>query len=128
MKRHEPIPRSFPVKPLKAGQKAEDKATCGHCGLSWDDGKVTSMTPAPGARCPFEEFHVYADEPATVETELLAALEAATERMEAVAAGIPVHKRHKGVSPATHVAHMAGHLEQHAKIARAAIRKAKRSN
>lgn len=53
--------------------------------------------------------------------DLRAALEAAVERMEAVAEGIPVHKRHKGVSPATHVAHMAGHLAEHAKIARKAL-------
>lgn len=48
-----------------------------------------------------------------------AAFLAAIERMEAVAEGIPIHKRNRGVSPATHVRHMAGHLEQHAKKARA---------
>lgn len=52
------VPKSHPVQPLKAGQKAKLKVTCGVCGLSWDDGKVTSMTPAPAARCPFEAFHV----------------------------------------------------------------------
>jgi len=36
-----------------------DIATCGSCGLSWDDSIVTSMTPAPSARCPFEYFHEY---------------------------------------------------------------------
>lgn len=56
--------------------------------------------------------------------ELLAALEAATERMEAVSVGIPVHNRHPGVSQRAHVAHMAGHLEQHAKFARAAVLRA----
>lgn len=35
----------------------ERPATCGTCGLTWDDGKITSMTPAPSARCPFEAFH-----------------------------------------------------------------------
>lgn len=49
------------------------------------------------------------------------ALEAAINRMEAVADGIPVVNRASGVSQATHVAHMAGHLAQHAKIARAAL-------
>jgi hypothetical protein len=62
MKRHERIPKGFEVRPLKPGQKAVDKATCGHCGLSWDDDVVTSMTPAPSGRCPFEEFHIYEDE------------------------------------------------------------------
>lgn len=56
--------------------------------------------------------------------DLLKALEAAIERMEAVSAGIPINKRHKGVSPQTHVLHMAGHLAQHAKIARKALAKA----
>ena len=58
-KTHSPIPRDHPVRPLRKGQKAKDRATCGHCGLSWDDGKVTSLTPAPSARCPFEMFHIY---------------------------------------------------------------------
>lgn len=56
--------------------------------------------------------------------ELLKAFKAAVERMEAVADRIPVQNRHKGVSQRAHVQHMAGHLEQHAKIARAAIAKA----
>lgn len=34
-------------------------ATCGTCGLSWNDAAVTSMTPAPAGRCPFEAFHDY---------------------------------------------------------------------
>ena len=37
------------------------KSTCGTCGLSWDDSIVTSYTPAPSARCPFEYFHEYDD-------------------------------------------------------------------
>jgi hypothetical protein len=55
---------------------------------------------------------------------LLKAFKAAVERMEAVSEGIPVEKRSAGVSQATHVRHMAGHLAQHAKIARAAIARA----
>ena len=34
-------------------------ATDGACELSWDDSIVTSMTPTPSARCPFEAFHEY---------------------------------------------------------------------
>jgi hypothetical protein len=56
---HRSIPKDWPVQPLKSYEVAEDAAQCGHCGLWWDDGKVTSMTPAPSARCPFEVFHVY---------------------------------------------------------------------
>jgi hypothetical protein len=56
--------------------------------------------------------------------DMLAALMAAVERMEAVADGILVEKRQRGVSPAAHVRHMAGHLAQHAKIARAALAQA----
>jgi len=53
------IPRSWPVQPLRPGQVARDAFTCGTCGLSWDDAKVTSMTPTPSGRCPFEGFHHY---------------------------------------------------------------------
>ena len=56
--------------------------------------------------------------------ELLEALKHAVECMESVADGIIIEKRYKGVSPATHVRHMAGHLAQHAKIVKAAIAKA----
>lgn len=58
---HEPIPEDFPVQPLKEGESAKSKATCGHCGLSWDDSIPTAWTPAPSARCPFEYFHIYPD-------------------------------------------------------------------
>lgn len=51
------IPLDFPVQPLKMGQAAGDPGTCGTCGLSWDDSIATGYTPAPGGRCPFEEFH-----------------------------------------------------------------------
>lgn len=53
------VPRDFEVRPLRKGQKAKDRATCGQCGLSWDDAKPTTWTPAPSARCPFEYFHKY---------------------------------------------------------------------
>lgn len=59
--RHEPIPAGFPVQPLQDGQEATTRATCGHCGLSWDDALSTSYTPVPSGRCPFEYFHVYED-------------------------------------------------------------------
>ena len=55
---------------------------------------------------------------------LLESLRAAVERMEAVASGIPVENRHKGVSQRTHVQHMAVHLAEHAKKARATLAKA----
>lgn len=51
------IPADYPVRPLRVGQTAGDRVTCGTCGLSWDDSIGTSMTPAPAARCPFEYFH-----------------------------------------------------------------------
>ncbi len=51
------IPKNWPVRPLKLGQAAKARASCGECRLAWDDGKITSMTPAPSARCPFEPFH-----------------------------------------------------------------------
>ena len=51
----EDIPADWPVQPIKQGKSPI--VTCGACGLSWDDSKVTSMTPTPSARCPFEQFH-----------------------------------------------------------------------
>lgn len=51
------IPKDFPVQPLKPGEPAADRVTCGTCGLSWDDAIPTTYTPAPAARCPFEYFH-----------------------------------------------------------------------
>jgi hypothetical protein len=35
----------------------KDPVTCGTCGRTWDDAVVTSVTPAPSARCPFEGWH-----------------------------------------------------------------------
>ena len=58
------IPKDYPVKPIRPGSKAahraKDLAVCGQCGRAWDDGKITSMTPTPAARCPFEAFHAEA--------------------------------------------------------------------
>jgi len=52
------IPADFPVQPIDPNDPtAKAVATCGTCGLSWDDGEVTSMTPTPSGRCPFEAFH-----------------------------------------------------------------------
>jgi hypothetical protein len=31
--------------------------TCGHCRRTWDDAHITSVTPTPAARCPFESWH-----------------------------------------------------------------------
>jgi hypothetical protein len=31
--------------------------TCGTCGQTWDDALVTSRTPVPSGRCPFEVEH-----------------------------------------------------------------------
>lgn len=59
-----PIPADHPVQPVWDDDNPVDPATCGYCELTWDDGKVTSMTPAPSGRCPFEAFHIYQREPA----------------------------------------------------------------
>jgi hypothetical protein len=53
------IPKKWPVQPLKPDEPATDRATCLTCGLSWDDGEVTTITPTPSARCPFEAFHLF---------------------------------------------------------------------
>lgn len=51
------IPADFPVRPLRPGDVAQDRATDNACGLSWDDAVGTTWTPAPSGRCPFEYFH-----------------------------------------------------------------------
>lgn len=67
------IPADFPVRPIdpaaleyrtdpETGRTVWFRATCGECGLSWDDTIPTAYTPAPSARCPFEAFHEM-DEP-----------------------------------------------------------------
>jgi hypothetical protein len=55
--RRQDIPADHPVRPLRVGEPAEDRVTCGTCGLSWDDAVSTSLTPAPSGRCPFEYYH-----------------------------------------------------------------------
>jgi hypothetical protein len=39
-----------------------DAATCGHCGFTWNDALITSVTPTPSGRCPNEYGHVYDDD------------------------------------------------------------------
>lgn len=39
------------------GRLIVDVVTCGNCGMSWNDALVSSRTPAPGARCPYEYEH-----------------------------------------------------------------------
>jgi hypothetical protein len=55
------IPKDFPVKAIRPGTKAfteaKDPVTCGTCERTWDDSIITSWTPAPADRCPFEYFH-----------------------------------------------------------------------
>lgn len=62
---YEDIPETHVVQPLRTKEErdgAKAVATCGTCGLSWDDGISTGMTPAPSGRCPFEYFHVYEED------------------------------------------------------------------
>jgi hypothetical protein len=33
--------------------------TCFECGRSWDDARISAITPVPSARCPFEYAHTY---------------------------------------------------------------------
>ena len=85
----EDIPEDFEVQPLRAGETPSPKCgycglrrdehptqlgcegwewkpvhptTCGTCELSWDDDRVTGLTPVPSARCPFEFFHNYPED------------------------------------------------------------------
>lgn len=39
------------------GLTVVDTVTCGNCGLSWNDALITSWTPTPAGRCPYEYIH-----------------------------------------------------------------------
>lgn len=58
------IPADWPVQPTGPDDSHAGEMTCGTCGLSWNDDEVTSMTPTPSGRCPFEAFHE--DEPTPI--------------------------------------------------------------
>jgi hypothetical protein len=57
-----PVPKDFEVQPLGPWDRPRGATQCGHCGLWWDDDKVTGWTPAPSARCPFEYFHIHEED------------------------------------------------------------------
>jgi hypothetical protein len=42
---------------VTAGTDPGSVVTCGECGRQWDDSVITSLTPAPAARCPYEYIH-----------------------------------------------------------------------
>ena len=48
------------------GRERVETATCGQCGRSWNNARISELTPAPSARCPFEYAHEYPDEYATM--------------------------------------------------------------
>lgn len=39
------------------GNVIVDTVTCGVCGFEWNDARISSVTPAPGGRCPVEYEH-----------------------------------------------------------------------
>jgi hypothetical protein len=39
------------------GNVVENMATCGNCGMTWNDALITSSTPSPSGRCPYEYIH-----------------------------------------------------------------------
>ena len=41
----------------ETGEQRTDWARCGTCGRYWNDADVSTWTPAPAARCPFEYEH-----------------------------------------------------------------------
>lgn len=63
MRKQNVVPKFFPVRPLERRQihKAKDAVQCSTCERWWDDAIVTAYTPAPSARCPFEEFHEHSE-------------------------------------------------------------------
>jgi hypothetical protein len=39
------------------GRPRVEMATCGTCGMSWNDALISERTPVPSARCPYEHIH-----------------------------------------------------------------------
>ena len=39
------------------GNVIERMSECGTCGFTWNDARISGVTPAPGARCPVEYEH-----------------------------------------------------------------------
>ena len=56
------VPGAVTRKDPETGKPIVDLATCGHCGRTWNDAAISSKTPAPSARCPFEHLHKYSDD------------------------------------------------------------------
>ena len=50
----------------KGAERAEGERAqwtqCGTCGRWWDDSLITSITPTPAGRCPFEYEHEEQDQ------------------------------------------------------------------
>ena len=53
-------------------------ATCGTCGLSWNDAAVSSLTPTPAGRCPFEYEHEEEEPEVTIEERVARAIKVGT--------------------------------------------------
>lgn len=49
------------IAPLVGHAPVVEIHQCGHCGRRWNDAAISSITPAPAGRCPFEYEHVYDD-------------------------------------------------------------------
>ena len=97
----------------------------GHFTIRIYDGTITGDTVSQPIATVYRHGNAIAIEQAPAllyqRDALAKALEAAVKCMEAVSVNIPVHLRSEGISQAKHVAFMASHLAQHAKIARAAL-------
>jgi hypothetical protein len=52
------IPADYPVRLVSPSSTGA--ATCGTCGLSWNDDVSTDLTPTPAGRCAFESLHTFA--------------------------------------------------------------------
>ena len=53
-----PVPGAVP-RHDDEGREIVKLATCGYCGRTWNDAAISSVTPVPAGRCPFECDHDY---------------------------------------------------------------------
>lgn len=55
--KHEAIVTDGDVMLDDDGSPIRDIVTCGTCGKTWNDALISSWTPAPSGRCPYEYLH-----------------------------------------------------------------------
>ena len=67
-------------------------ATCGTCGLSWNDAAASSVTPTPAGRCPFEYDHEEEEPEVTIGERVARAIKVGTFWIENLRENADAHE------------------------------------